>query len=168
MSAQGGTLARRGAVHLPIWPVAALLGAAVGAAITMSVLAGGTKSIVTSVTDSERLANSNAAVREQGTVQGSDLGTTTALSGYQAWLTHPIDAGIVEGSAAAVREMGATLPFEGVNPGMWTLTQAEAYVDGLVTHAIGLENPGAYPETSPKVGGRQPIEVNGSICGQCR
>jgi hypothetical protein len=66
MSAQGATL-RRGTIELPIWPVAVLVVAALAAAIGMTALgdAGRTK-FVTSVTDSERFANSTAAVREQG------------------------------------------------------------------------------------------------------
>jgi hypothetical protein len=151
-------------VHLPIWPVAALLGAAVAAAIGMSVLGGGTKGVVTSVTDSERLANSSAAIREAGA-------TLPAVPAVR-----PIDPAVIEGSAAAVREMGATLPFDGVNPGMWTQAQAEAYVDSLTVtttaYVSGLENPGAYlgggSTSAPKVGAHRTIEVNGEICGQCR
>jgi len=66
MSAQGATL-RRGTIELPIWPVAVLVVAALAAAIGMTALgnAGQTR-FVTSVSDSERLANSSAAIREQG------------------------------------------------------------------------------------------------------
>jgi hypothetical protein len=66
MSAQGATL-RRGTIELPIWPVAVLVVAALAAAIGMTALgdAGQTR-FVTSVSDSERFANSTAAVREQG------------------------------------------------------------------------------------------------------
>ena len=59
------------------------------------------------------------------------------------------------------------------NPGMWTLPQAEAYLDSLEvsTHPTGLENPGVYPEAVPSGGfgptiGR-PRMVDGEICGQC-
>jgi hypothetical protein len=67
MSAQGGTLQRRGTIELPILPVAVLVVAALAAAIGMTLLrdAGQTR-FVTSVTDTERFANSTAAVREQG------------------------------------------------------------------------------------------------------
>jgi len=66
MSAQGATL-RRGTIELPIWPVAVLVVVALAAAIGMTALgdAGQTR-FVTSVSDSERFANSTAAVREQG------------------------------------------------------------------------------------------------------
>jgi len=145
MSAQGGTLARRGAVHVPIWPVATLLGAAIVASIGLSVLGATQGGIVTSVTDSERFANSAASVREQGAtlpfeepLVNPGMWTTTAAEAYLARLA------TIENSTAAVREMGATLPYEGVNPGTWTQAQAEAYVDSLVIHAVGLENPGAY------------------------
>ena len=69
MSAQGGTLHRRGTIVLPIWPVAILVVALLAAAIGMTMLgdAGRTK-FVTSVTNTERLENSSASFREQGAV----------------------------------------------------------------------------------------------------
>ena len=98
MSTQGATL-RRGTIELPIWPVAVLVVAALAAAIGMTVLrdAGQTR-FVTSVTDSERFANSTAAVREQGAV-------APAIPSIR-----PIDPAVLENSSAAVREQGATLP----------------------------------------------------------
>ena len=67
MSTQGGTLQRRGTIELPMWPVAVIVVVAIAAAIGMTALgdAGQTR-FVTSVSDSERFANSTAAVREQG------------------------------------------------------------------------------------------------------
>jgi hypothetical protein len=139
MSAQGGTLAGRGTMHLPIWPAAALVVAAIAAAIGMSVLGGaGETRFVTSVTDAERFSNSTAAIREQGAV-------LPAIPSIRA-----IDPAILEQSSAAVREQGAVLPFETtLNPGMWTIAQAEAYVEGQLTYTNGLENPGAYPSHVP-------------------
>jgi hypothetical protein len=69
MSAQGATL-RRGTIELPIWPVAVLVVAALAAAIGMTALnsidtIAPARTLVT-VTDAQRLANSTAAVREQG------------------------------------------------------------------------------------------------------
>ena len=71
MSAQGATL-RRGTIELPIWPVAVLVVAALAAAIGMTALnsidtIAPARTLVT-VTDTQRLANSTAAVREQGAV----------------------------------------------------------------------------------------------------
>jgi hypothetical protein len=67
MSAQGGTLQRRGTIELPIWPVAVLVVAAVAAVVGMTLLRdSGQTRFVTSVTEIERFANSTAAVREQG------------------------------------------------------------------------------------------------------
>jgi len=75
MSAQGGTLQRRGTIELPIWPVAVLVVAAVAAAIGMTLLkSAGQTTFVTSVTDRERIANSTAAVREQGAVLPAIVG----------------------------------------------------------------------------------------------
>ncbi len=72
MSAQGGTLQRRGTIELPIWPVAVLVVAALAAAIGMTLLRDTVQTrFVTSVTDSERFANSTAAVREQGAARRS-------------------------------------------------------------------------------------------------
>jgi len=165
MSAQGGTLQRRGTIELPIWPVAVLVVAAVAAAIGMTLLndAGQTR-FVTSVTQSERLSHSTAAVREQGAV-------APAIPAIR-----PIDLSVLENSSAVVREQGAMLPaavgishvapslhsqgFAGFeNPGAY-ITEAPAFVPGL-------ENPGAYPAevVAPAQG---PVIVNGEACMQCR
>ena len=69
MSTQGATL-RRGTIELPIWPVAVLVVAALAAAIGMTTpdtigTIAPARTLVT-VTDDQRLANSTAAVREQG------------------------------------------------------------------------------------------------------
>jgi len=69
MSAQGATL-RRGTVHIPIWPVAVVVLAATAAVIGLSTI-NTTDTIapartLVAVTDAQRLANSAAAVREQG------------------------------------------------------------------------------------------------------
>ena len=67
MSTQGGTLQRRGTIELPIWPVAVVVVVAIAAAIGMTALGDARQTtFVTSVSDSERFANSTAAVREQG------------------------------------------------------------------------------------------------------
>ena len=70
MSTQGGTLQRRGTIELPIWPVAVVVLAATAAVIGLSSI-DSTHTIapartVVTVTDAQRLANSTAAVREQG------------------------------------------------------------------------------------------------------
>ena len=69
MSAQGATLGR-GTVRIPIWPVAVVVVAATAAVIGLSSI-DSTHTIapartVVTVTDAQRLANSTAAVREQG------------------------------------------------------------------------------------------------------
>jgi hypothetical protein len=181
MSTQGATL-RRGTIELPIWPVAVLLVAAVAATIGMTLLRdAGRTTFVTSVTDSERLANSSAAVREQGAV-------APAIPAIR-----PIDLTVLENSSAVVREQGATLPatvgishvapslhsqgFAGFeNPGAY-VTEAPAFTPGLEypgayireapAYTPGLENPGAYPAEigAPAEG---PVIVNGQACGQCR
>jgi hypothetical protein len=69
MSAQGATLGR-GTVHIPIWPVAVVVLAATAAVIGLSSIdsidsIAPARTLVT-VTNPQRLANSTAAVREQG------------------------------------------------------------------------------------------------------
>ena len=69
MSAQGATLGR-GTVHIPTWPVAVVVLAATAAVIGLSSIdsidsIAPARTLVT-VTDAQRLANSTAAVREQG------------------------------------------------------------------------------------------------------
>jgi len=170
MSAQGGTLQRRGTIELPIWPVAVLVVVAVAAAIGMTLLGdAGRTTFVTSVTDSERLANSTAAVREQGAV-------APAIPAIR-----PIDLSVLENSSAAIREQGAMLPatvgISHVAPSL----HSQGYA--------GFENPGAYAAPWDSIGGpnealhRQysppqegealtagsdPIMVNGEACMQCR
>jgi hypothetical protein len=70
MSAQGATLGR-GTTYIPIWPVAVVVLAATAAVIGLSTIdtidsIAPARTLVT-VTDAQRLANSTAAVREQGT-----------------------------------------------------------------------------------------------------
>jgi hypothetical protein len=146
MSAQGGTLARRGAVHLPIWPVAALLGAAVTVVIGMSILSGTEGRVVTSVTDAQRLANSSAAVREQGATlplemaQNPGMWTLSQAESYLAGLA------AIENSTAAIREQGAGLAV-GDGLAFHEVGRAHEVVIGGqatgITYATGLENPGA-------------------------
>jgi hypothetical protein len=124
MSAQGGTLQRRGTIELPIWPVAVLVVAAIAAAIGMTLLkSAGQTTFVTSVTDKERIANSTAAVREQGAVLPAIVG-----------ISHVAPSLHSQGYAG----------FE--NPG--------AYVTEAPAFQPGLENPGAYPaEIAPPAEG---------------
>jgi hypothetical protein len=146
MSAQGGTLQRRGTIELPIWPVAVLVVAALAAAIGMTVLrpAGQTR-FVTSVTDSERFANSTAAVREQGavapTIDLTNSGVAIRNRGYA------INESVFE-PTTAVREQGSVLPV------VWGTSH--------VAPRAALASTGAA--TDPSTG----IMVNGEICHQCR
>jgi hypothetical protein len=79
----------------------------------------------------------------------------------------------------------ATAPIAAVanNPGMWTLSQAESYLDQL--ESLEVSNPGmwtlseaeayldslevpTHPKGSAPTSGRRPPMVDGYICGQCR
>jgi hypothetical protein len=83
---------------------------------------------VTSVTEVERLANSSAAIREQGATLPVVVGIShvaPSVSGFAGF----------ENPGAYVTRAPAYAGFE--NPG--------AYVTQAPTYASGLENPGAYP-----------------------
>jgi hypothetical protein len=159
MSAQGGTLQRRGTIELPIWPVAVLVVVALAAAIGMTVLrdAGQTR-FVTSVTDSERFANSTAAVREQGavapTIDLTNSGVAIRNRGYA------INESVFE-PTTAVREQGAVLPV------VWGTSHVAPSLHSAPNEALhrqaGLPKVGVEPKS-----GSGPIMVNGEPCMQCR
>lgn len=176
MSAQGATLGR-GTVHIPIWPVAVVVLAAAAAALI------GLSSIdtiaparpVTIVTDAQRLANSSAAVREQGAALPVVVGishVTPKATGFAGF----------ENPGAYVTQVPTYAGFE--NPGAYGISQVTE-----ATYPVGLENPAAYGtawdsiggpnealhrQFSPPEGGAAPasgpdrIMVNGELCGQCR
>jgi hypothetical protein len=163
MSAQGATL-RRGTIELPIWPVAVLVVAALAAAIGMTVLrdAGQTR-FVTSVTDSERFANSSATFREQGAV-------APAIPAVR-----PIDPSVLENSNAAVREQGAALPvIVGISHVAPSLHGSVSATIGTGWDSMGGQNEALHRQYSPPqedaapVAGAHPIMVNGEPCMQCR
>lgn len=81
MSAQGGTLARRGAAHMPIWPVVALLVVAVATPIGLSVIDDVRKGgqAVTSIQETEGYWNStigHPALRDRPVSAGVRDATT--------------------------------------------------------------------------------------------
>jgi hypothetical protein len=157
MSAQGGTLHRRGTIELPIWPVAVLVVAAVAAAIGMTLLrdAGQTR-FVTSVTDSERLSNSTAAVREQGATLPQVIGIS-----HLAPSLHSVGYAGFENPGAYVIPAPAYAGFE--NP--------SAYAPAW--DSIGGPNEALHRQYSPPqegvalTAGSEPIIVNGEPCMQC-
>lgn len=152
MSAQGGTLQRRGTIELPIWPVAVLVVAAVAAAVGMTLLRdAGQTSFVTSVTDSQRFANSTAAVREQGAV-------APAIPSIR-----PISPAVLENSTAAIREQGAALPLV---VGISHVAPRPPSVGGA-NEALHRQYSPPQESTALRIG-RDPIMVNGEACMQCR
>ncbi|HEX6581696.1 MAG TPA: hypothetical protein VF195_12600 [Actinomycetota bacterium] len=145
MSAQGATLGR-GTVHVPIWTVAVVvLAAATAALIGFSTLdtsdtIAPARPLVT-VTDAQRLANSTAAIREQGAVA-------------------PVAVGISHVPPAAVVPVG----YVGLeNPGAYV--PRSAYANGLENPGAYAPSEGAPAVTAPASAG---IMVNGEICHQCR
>jgi len=152
MSAQGATL-RRGTVHLPIWPVTALVAAAV-VAIGISLLGGvRPEGSVATVTQTERLANSSAAIREQGavapTVDLTNSGVAIKHRGFAIRPKFSID------TTTAIREQGATLP---VVVGISHVAPSSA-----LHRLAGLPKVGIAPRSAT-----DPIIVNGKACMQCR
>jgi hypothetical protein len=97
MSAQGTTLERRG-IHLPIWPVVALL---VVAAVT---------TIGVNVIGDVRGAEPATTVQETGGASGSSLGSSAIPRGADFTMVELVGVAGIEGSAAAVRELPA-VPF---------------------------------------------------------
>jgi hypothetical protein len=159
MSAQGATL-RRGAVHIPIWPVAVVVLAATAVVIGLSTIDGlAPAKPVTTVTDAQRLENSSAAVREQGAFIPVAVGishVTPSATGFAGF----------ENPGAYATQLPTYAGFE--NPGAYGISQVTE-----ATHPVGLENPGAYAEAgseadfAPTMGARPGMTGNG-ICGQCR
>ena len=154
MSAQGATL-RRGTIELPIWPVAVLVVAALAAAIGMTALrdAGQTR-FVTSVTDSERFANSSATFREQGAVAPT------------------ID---LTNSGVAIRNRGFALPVAvGISHVAPSLHGSLSTTIGTGWDSLGGQNEALHRQySSPQDGVAPapvwgPIMVNGEPCMQCR
>ena len=87
MSAQGGTLARRGAVHVPIWPVVALLVVAVATPIGLSLIDDVRKGgqAVTSIQETEGYWNStigHPALQDRGVSAGVREPAVKGYSGY--------------------------------------------------------------------------------------
>jgi hypothetical protein len=171
MSAQGATL-RRGTIELPIWPVAVLVVAALAAAIGMTALgdAGQTR-FVTSVSDSERFANSTAAVREQGAVAPTvDLTNSGVAIKSRGFAVRPN----IE-PTTAIREQGATLPvIVGISHVAPSLHGSVRATIGTGWDSMGGQNEALHRQYSPPQDGVAPapvwgpIMVNGEPCMQCR
>ena len=170
MSAQGATL-RRGTIELPIWPVAVLVVAALAAAIGMTALgdAGQTR-FVTSISDTERFANSTAAVREQGAVAPTvDLTNSGVAIRNRGFAVRPN----IE-PTTAIREQGAALPvIVGISHVAPSLHSVSATI-GTGWDSIGGQNEALHRQYSPPqedaapLAGASPIMVNGEPCMQCR
>jgi hypothetical protein len=171
MSAQGATL-RRGTIELPIWPVAVLVVVALAAAIGMTALgdAGQTR-FVTSVSDSERFANSTAAVREQGAVAPSiDLTNSGVAIRNRGFAVQPNME-----PTTAIREQGATLPvIVGISHVAPSLHGSASATIGTGWDSMGGQNEALHRQYGPPqedaapLAGAHPIMVNGEPCMQCR
>jgi hypothetical protein len=171
MSTQGATL-RRGTIELPIWPVAVLVLVALAAAIGMTALgnAGQTR-FVTSVSDSERFANSTAAVREQGAVAPTvDLTNSGVAIKNRGFAVRPN----IE-PTTAIREQGAALPvIVGISHVAPSLHGSVSATIGTGWDSIGGQNEALHRQYSPPqedaapLAGAHPIMVNGEPCMQCR
>ena len=185
MSAQGGTIAR-GTIHLPMWPVAAVLAAMVATAIGLTV-----------IDDAARQGGQVTTTRE---AEGYWSPTTghPAVRGREAVGAVPaINPAGLESASAAVREAGATLPvivgISHVAPSLHASTGYAGFENPAATYIreasgyAGFENPAAYGTVAwgsiggpnealhrqyspPRDGAPQtgPITINGQACMQCR
>ena len=162
MSAQGATL-RRGTVHIPIWPVAVVVLAA-AAAIGLSTIdtidtIAPARTLVT-VTDVQRLANSAAAVREQGAALPVIVGISHVAPSLHASAGY---SGFENPAATYIRESSGYAGFE--NP---------AASGAVAWGSIGGPNEALHRQYSPPQDGEAlapvwgPIMVNGEPCMQCR
>ena len=108
--------------------------------------------VVTSVTQTERLANSSAAVREQGAVLPVVVGISHVT---------PKSVGFagLEYAGAYITEAPAFAP---------GLEYPGAYITEAPAFAPGLENPGAYPPEVVAPAEGPGVIVNGEACMQCR
>ena len=180
MSAQGGTLGGGPAIQLPLWPVAALVVAAVAVAIGMTVFTGGQPET------REQGGAIPASVRPLDTsgLEGASTWTLAQAEAYQAQLRYEMQ--LFENSSAAIREQAAVAYHAPGRAHEVTVTAVPATTTSIVglenpgaylgevaatTYATGLENPGAYgTDTAIDRGSEpyRPIIVNGHPCPQCR
>jgi hypothetical protein len=153
-------------VHIPIWPVAVVVAAAAATLIGLTTIdREAPTGSVTNVTETERLANSSAAFREQGAALPVIVGVShvTPIATGFAGFENPAAYGISQ-----VTE--GTYPVGLENPGAYGISQVTE-----ATHPVGLENPGAYPGAGSASGagftptmGPRPGMAGNEICGQCR
>ena len=150
MSAQGGTLQRRGTIELPIWPVAVLLVAAVAGAIALSTLG---RDVGVVVPDADARVTTPLAVNP-------GMWTLPRAEAFiEAQVTFPRG---LEHAGAYPAAVSSTVPVGLENPGAYGISQITE-----ATYPRGLENPTAYPaEIAPPAEG--PVIVNGQPCMQCR
>lgn len=159
MSAQGATLGR-GTIHIPIWPVAVVvLAAATAAVIGLSSGLSSTDTIAPArpviVTDAQRLANSTAAIREQGAVAPVAIGishVTPKAVAPAVGISHVAPRAVAPVGYVGLENPGAYLP-------------RSAYPNGLENPTAYAPSEGAPAVAAPATGG---IMVNGEICHQCR
>ena len=163
MSAQGATLGR-GTVRIPIWPVAIVVLGATAAVIGLSSIdsigsIAPARTLVT-VTDAQRLANSTAAVREQGATLPVIVGISHVAPSLHASTGY---AGFENPAATYIRESSGYAGFE--NP---------AASGAVAWGSIGGPNEALHRQYSPPQDGVAlaptwgPIMVNGEPCMQCR
>ena len=122
MSAQGATLGR-GTGYIPIWPVAVVVLAATAAVIGLSTIdtidsIAPARTLVT-VTNAQRLANSTAAVREQGATLPVIVGIShVAPSLHSVSATYGTGWDSIGGQNEALHRQYSP-PQEGVAPPVW-------------------------------------------------
>jgi hypothetical protein len=134
MSAQGATLGGRGNVlHLPIWPVAALVAAVAAVTIGVTMIGEQGRDATRPFTLTGEAANSTTAIRESGVVIPAVVGISHVAPSVPA---------VSEGYAGFENPAAYAPQLPTFATG---LENPAAYAPQAPTYAPGLENPGAYP-----------------------
>ena len=152
MATQGATLGR-GTLHLPIWPLVAIVAGAAALMIGMTLI------------DAPRTVSTTSEQLPAVGISHVTPKVTTDVVGLEnpgAYVAPAVGISHVTPNATTETFVGLE------NPG--------AYVAPSTSFATGLENPGAYPVTGssdgtyvPKLGFRPGWGFEGNTsCGQCR
>jgi hypothetical protein len=143
---------------MPIWPVVVVvLAAATAAVIGLSSTDAIAPARPVIVTDAQRLANSTAAIREQGAVAPVAVG----ISHVAPRAVAPVGYVGLENPGAYLPQSVGAVGLE--NPGAYL--PRSAYPNGLENPTAYAPSQGAPAVAAPATGG---IMVNGEICHQCR
>jgi hypothetical protein len=157
-------------VHVPIWPVAALVTAALAAVIGISLIDSQGSTIGSRSENAWTTAQAEALLSRLAVQEASSAAVREAPAVAPIGVSHvaPSRTEVVTGLENAGAYTQARESFAGFeNPGAYVTIQGTTYM-------TGLENPGAYPAVGADDGGftpsmgPRPGMRGDAICGQCR